>query len=392
MSVTIPVLYLKPGRERSVSNRHPWLFSGALKHIPNLEDGTLVMVCASDGEALALGHFSTGKQIVCRMYAWGKDAEASETDIIKRNIQQAVDWRLKCIDAEQTTAYRLIHAEGDFLPGCIADRYQDTLVLQLRTAGMMRLKAFITEQLLQVPGIQHVLLRAEGDDNIKEAEVLAGDPGEEVEFTEHGFRFLAEIRQGQKTGFFLDQRENRALLRQYARQADVLNTFAYSGAFSVYALAGSAKSVTSVDISQRATDACVRNVEMNSPGDARHTALTADCFDFLKQMPQDAYDLIILDPPAFTKHISTVDKAARGYKEINLKAMRKIRKGGVLFTFSCSQHISADLFRKIIFGAAADAGRNIQVLHRLSQPEDHPVSIYHPEGEYLKGLVLRVLD
>ena len=392
MSVTIPPLYLKPGRERSVINRHPWLFSGALKHIPNLDDGTLVSISTSDGQTLGLGHFSTSKQIVCRMFAWGADAEATEQEILRKHIQQAVAWRVQCIPAHQTTAYRLIHAEGDFMPGCIADRYQDTIVLQLRTAGMMRMKAFITEQLLQVPGIQHILLRAEGDDHVKEAEALAGNPAEEVEFSEHGFRFIAEIRQGQKTGFFLDQRENRALIQQYARNADVLNTFAYSGAFSVYALAGNAKSVTSVDISQRATDACIRNVELNAPADTRHTAITADCFDFLKQMPEDTYDLVILDPPAFTKHISTVDKAARGYKEINLKAMRKIRKGGVLFTFSCSQHISADLFRKIIFGAAADAGRNVQVLHRLSQPEDHPVSIYHPEGEYLKGLVLRILD
>lgn len=390
MNKKIPELILRPGRERSVLNRHPWIFSGGVARMPKCQEGDWVRVVSSEGQLLAHGHIATKSQIVCRLICWGDDPDVEERIVIQERLRTAIHWRNSCISSD-TNGFRLVHAEGDFLPGLIIDRFDSVLVVQLRTAGMMRLSSFLKDELIKVPGVTSILRRGEGEQGNPEMEWLHGEEKSLVPFSEHGFQFLAEVQSGQKTGFFLDQRENRHLLQTYAKGKKVLNTFAYSGAFSVYALAGGAKAVVSVDISGKATELCKQIVELNFPKDKRHEAITEDCFQFLKDMPEDVYDLIILDPPAFTKHISTVDKASRGYKEINMKALRKIQAGGILFTFSCSQHISADLFRKIIFGAAADAGREVQVLHRLAQPEDHPVSIYHPEGEYLKGLVLRVL-
>jgi 23S rRNA (cytosine1962-C5)-methyltransferase len=390
MNKKIPELILRPGRERSVLNRHPWIFSGGVARLPKCEEGDWVRVISSEGKLLAHGHIAPKSQITCRIICWGDDPEVQESVVIQERLRTAIRWRESCVP-NQTTGYRLIHAEGDFLPGLIVDRFESVLVLQLRTAGMMRLANLLKENLLQIPCVTSLLRRGEGEQGNPEIDWMAGDETSLIQFSEHGFQFLAEVQSGQKTGFFLDQRENRKLLQSYAQNKTVLNTFSYSGAFSVYALAGGAKRVLSVDISGKATELCNQIVGLNFPNEPRHEALTEDCFQFLKDMPEDEFDLIILDPPAFTKHISTVDKATRGYKEINLKAIRKIRPGGILFTFSCSQHISADLFRKIIYGAATDAGREVQVLHRLAQPEDHPVSIYHPEGEYLKGLVLRVL-
>lgn len=380
-------LVLKPGRERAVLNRHPWIFSGAVAQMPKLPEGAWVPVLSADGQLLAHGHYAPHSQIVCRIVHWGDPEGKDEKTIIRERLRTAFAWRNQCIPPN-TNGYRLVHAEGDFLPGLIADRFNHTLVLQLRTGGMLRLEPELVSLFAELPGVEAIYRKGE---SAADSAWLMGAGGEAVPFTEHGFSMIAETESGQKTGFFLDQRENRRLLQSYAEGRDVLNTFSYSGAFSLYALAGKASSVVSVDISEKATQLCLRLMELNFKGDGRHEAFTADCFEYLKEMPADRYDLIILDPPAFTKHISTVDKAARGYKEINMKAIRKIRPGGILFTFSCSQHISADLFRKIVFGAAADAGREVQVLHRLAQPEDHPVSIYHPEGEYLKGLVLRVL-
>lgn len=380
-------LVLKPGRERAVLNRHPWIFSGAVAQMPKLPEGAWVSVLSADGQLLAQGHYAPQSQIVCRIVHWGDPEGKDEKTIILERLRTALAWRTQCIPPN-TTGYRLVHAEGDFLPGLIADRFHHTLVLQLRTAGMLRLEPELVSWFSELPGVDAIYRKGESG---ADSAWLKGSGGEAVPFTEHGFSMIAETESGQKTGFFLDQRENRRLLQAYAEGRNVLNTFSYSGAFSLYALAGKASSVVSVDISDKATQLCLRLMELNFKDDRRHEAFTADCFEYLKEMPSDRYDLIVLDPPAFTKHISTVDKAARGYKEINMKALRKIRPGGIIFTFSCSQHISADLFRKIIFGAAADAGREVQVLHRLAQPEDHPVSIYHPEGEYLKGLVLRVL-
>lgn len=390
MKKAIPELILRPGRERSVFNRHPWIFSGGVAKMPACAEGDWVRVISADGQLLAHGHISPKSQIVCRILCWGDEPEVSETLLIQERLRTAVRWRESRMN-DNINGYRMIHAEGDFLPGLIVDRFDSVLVLQLRTAGMMRLSKMLTDALLQISGVKSILRRGEGEQGTPETEWLAGEETSLIQFQEHGFKFLAEVQSGQKTGFFLDQRENRLLLKEYAKGRRVLNTFSYSGAFSVYALAGGASEVLSVDISGKATDLCNEIISMNFPGDKRHEAVTEDCFQFLKDMPENEFDLIILDPPAFTKHISTVDKAARGYKEINMKAIRKIQPGGIIFTFSCSQHVSADLFRKIIYGAAVDAGREVQVLHRLAQPEDHPVSIYHPEGEYLKGLVLRVL-
>jgi 23S rRNA (cytosine1962-C5)-methyltransferase len=274
------------------------------------------------------------------------------------------------------------------MPGVIIDVYGDAASVQLRTKGTAQLSAVIARYLQEELAIAHIYLRTESKEDA-EGEWILGDEAERT-FMENGISFYVDIATGQKTGFFLDQRDNRALLRDMAKDKKVLNTFSYSGAFSVFALAGGAASVDSVDSSASATELASQNVKLNFPDTDKHNAIKADAFNFLKEMPESKYDLIVLDPPAFTKHISTVQKAARGYKEINLKAMQKIAKGGLLFTFSCSQHISADLFRKIVFGAAADAGREVRIVAQLSQAADHPVSIYHPEGEYLKGLVLHI--
>jgi 23S rRNA (cytosine1962-C5)-methyltransferase len=269
----------------------------------------------------------------------------------------------------------------------IVDIYDKTAVLQMRIPGVLPLIPLWVEFLQKEVGIDQVILKKETEEGF---EWLTPKVTDRVTFVENGFNFIAEIEIGQKTGFFLDQRNSRNLVGNWAQNKTVLNAFCYSGAFSIYALKGGAKEVISLDISHKAIQTVEEVIQLNFNSPVPHRAITVDTFEYLKEMPDDYFDLIILDPPAFTKHISTVNKAARGYKEINLKAMRKIKEGGILFTFSCSQHISADLFRKIIYGAAADAGRECSVLYRLAQPEDHPVNIFHPEGEYLKGLVLRV--
>lgn len=281
-----------------------------------------------------------------------------------------------------------MHAEGDSLPGVVIDIYGDAASVQLRTVGTAHLTDAIMGFLQKELGVKHMYLRTETKEEGEGKWVLGQD--EERTFQENGLTFLVDIANGQKTGFFLDQRENRALLKSMSKGRRMLNAFSYSGAFSVYAMAGGAALVDSVDISASAAELATRNMALNFGEQPGHQAIKADAFAFLKDMPADAYDLIVLDPPAFTKHISTVQKAARGYKEINLKAMQKIAPGGLLFTYSCSQHISTDLFRKIVFGAAADAGREVRIVHQMSQAPDHPISIYHPEGEYLKGLCLHV--
>ncbi|MBK9450037.1 MAG: class I SAM-dependent rRNA methyltransferase [Bacteroidetes bacterium] len=384
-----PQLVLKSGRDRAVRNRHPWIFSGAVKERPaKVGEGEIVAVCTNDGEVLGLGHYAPQSTLICRLFHFGKDEVTIDAEFWHRKLLAAWTYRTKVLDLQTTTGYRLVHAEGDSLPGIVIDIYGDAASVQLRTLGTAKLAPVITQFLENHLGIAHIYLRTETKEE-GEGKWIKGEEAERT-FTENGVSFYVDIATGQKTGFFLDQRDNKTLLKSMAKGRRVLNAFSYSGAFSVYALAGGAVSVDSVDISASAAELATRNVMLNFGENENHSAIKADAFKFLAEMEKDKYDLIILDPPAFTKHISTVQKAARGYKEINLKAMQRIAPGGLLFTYSCSQHISTDLFRKIVFGAAADAGREVRIVHQMTQAPDHPVSIYHPEGEYLKGLCLYV--
>lgn len=378
-------LVLKPGKERSVLRRHPWIYSGAVRHLPKAPAGTIVEVRDAENGILGHGFLTSGHSLVCLMFSFGQNREPFDQAFWQNRLADA--WRLRqdLLLGQETSGFRLIHAEGDQIPGLILDVYADTAVVEVRNPGLQLLREPIVT-FLKERGIQHIYRRTEQPDT---GEWWLGKTPS-AEFLEHGLRYHADIEKGQKTGFFLDQRDNRFLLRRYSAGRQVLNAFSYTAGFSVNALAGGAASVVSLDSSARAIEVGNANVALNFPGDPRHSSLTEDCFAYLKEMPEEYYDLIVLDPPAFTKHPKTVEKAARGYKEINLKAMRKIRSGGILFTFSCSQHMDKKLFRQVAFAAAVDSGRSIRVLHELGQAPDHPVSIFHPEGDYLKGLVLEV--
>ena len=388
----LPILQLKPGKDRSIRNRHPWIFSGAVRTLPDAQEGDIVAVKSFDEDVLGYGHYVPGRTIVCRMFHFGRfDGDFDDAYWLHKLHTSLAQRRRLPMHGATTNGYRLVHAEGDSLPGLIVDVYGEAASAQLRTKGMERLEPVLSQFLREELGIRHLWVA--GDERaqlVQPGRWAFGEAGR-YPFVEHGMTFMADPEHGQKTGFFLDQRDNRALLRSYIKpgQTKVLNTFAYSGAFSVSALLGGASYVQSVDISRDAILLCEEHVRLNG-GEERHQPVVADAFDYLKKLKPEEFDLIVLDPPAFTKHISTVDRAARGYKEINLQAIRKVAPGGLVFTFSCSQHIGVDLFRKIVFGAAADARREVRVLHTLTQAADHPVSIYHPEGEYLKGLVLNV--
>jgi len=384
-------LLLRPKREKSILQRHPWIFSGAIASC-TASDGDIVSVRTHEGRLLGYGFYDASRAIRCRMFEWCTEPKEVDSDTFWHDrFTQAIAMRKRWIDTRHTTCYRLLHAEGDSTPGIIADCYGNTVVLQLMIEGTI-LRADRWVQLLRDLGFAHIYFKPRATGNQQDANSgswLTG-PGEPiVRVRENNLSFEVNVVEGQKTGFFIDQRDNRALLGTYASGKRVLNTFCYTGGFSVYALAGGAKEVVSVDLSEHAMRQVDRNVELNATP-SNHTSVTADCFSYLSEMEGDLFDLIVLDPPAFAKSKQAITNASRGYKQINLKAFRKIKPGGLLFTFSCSQHISQDLFRKIVFGAAADAHRPVRILHQLHQPPDHPISIYHPEGEYLKGLVLEV--
>lgn len=389
-----PALVLKPKRERSILLRHPWIFSGGMAKAPAAKEGDIVAVQSNDGKVLGYGFYSSKSQIVCRMFEWG-DAEYDfeSVDYWHTKLINAKALREALVISDQTNAYRLLHAEGDFLPGLIIDVYAEVAVVQILIKGIEDRKQLIVEALKQL-GYQNIYIKSKTSSHVLEdieaaSGWLAGEATSPVEALENGLKFKVDFAGGQKTGFFIDQRDNRELLRSLSHGKRVLNTFSYTGGFSVYALAGGAVQVDSVDISKDAIEMCNEIVELNFPA-APHKGYVEDCFEFLKNMPEDHYDIIVLDPPAFAKHARAVENASRGYKQINLQAFRRIKKGGLLFTYSCSQNISKELFQKIIFGAAADAGRNVRIVYQLHQPADHPINIYHPEGEYLKGLVLWV--
>ena len=387
-----PDLILRSGRDRSVRNRHPWLFSGGVKVHPKAAPGQIVAVRTNGGELLAYGFYNPNSRIVCRLFEFSSEECEFSREYWIAKVRDARALRMRFLPPN-TTCYRLLHAEGDFLPGVVADVYGDVVVLQVLTKGSELVLKYLLEGLAE-EGFANVYLknkeapeRREGVD-LKNG-WLAGEGETTREVTEHGLRFRVDFEGGQKTGFFLDQRENRKLVGECSRGARVLNAFSYTGGFSLYALAGGAASVDSVDVSKNAVELAEANVRLNFP-EATHNAVAQDCFDYLRNEDNE-YDLIVLDPPAFARDARSVQNAARGYKDLNLNAIKRLSSGGLLFTFSCSGAVDRDLFRKIVFGAAADAGRDVRVLYQLSQPFDHPVNIYHPEGEYLKGLVLQVL-
>lgn len=389
-------VFLKPGKEESLKRFHPWVFSGAIARVEGeSEEGEVVDVYTSKKEFIACGHFQIGS-IAVRVLSFRQ--EPIDHAFWVRRLQVARDLRcaLGVLGNPQNNTYRLVHGEGDNLPGLIIDVYDHTAVMQAHSAGMHLDRMAVAEALEEVMGdvIQHIYYKSETTLPFK-ADLLATENGflkggsPENVAMENGLKFHVDWLKGQKTGFFVDQRENRALLERYAKGRNVLNMFCYTGGFSFYAMRGGANLVHSVDSSAKAIDLTNENVSLNFPGDTRHQAFAEDAFKFLDRMG-DQYDLIILDPPAFAKHRDALRNALRGYTKLNAKAFEKIRPGGILFTFSCSQVVNKQDFRNAVFTAAAQSGRSVRILHQLTQPGDHPVNIYHPEGEYLKGLVLYV--
>ena len=389
-------VFLKPGKEESLKRFHPWVFSGAIARVEGEpEEGEVVDVYTSKKEFIACGHFQIGS-IAVRVLSFRQ--EPIDHAFWVRRLQVAKDLRcaLGVLGNPQNNTYRLVHGEGDNLPGLIIDVYDHTAVMQAHSAGMHLDRMVVAEALEEVMGdvIQHIYYKSETTLPFK-ADLLATENGflkggsPENVAMENGLKFHVDWLKGQKTGFFVDQRENRALLERYAKGRNVLNMFCYTGGFSFYAMRGGSNLVHSVDSSAKAIDLTNENVSLNFPGDTRHQAFAEDAFKFLDRMG-DQYDLIILDPPAFAKHRDALRNALRGYTKLNAKAFEKIRPGGILFTFSCSQVVNKQDFRNAVFTAAAQSGRSVRILHQLTQPGDHPVNIYHPEGEYLKGLVLYV--
>ncbi len=386
------IIRLKPRKDRPVLRGHPWIFSGAIALDPGLEPGSIVAVQNAEGEFLGRGYFNSRCAIAVRMLT--RADEAIDARWFHVRVAAAVALRRTVVPAE-TDTYRLINGEGDFLPGFVADVYGPIVVLQCLTAGAARLKGYLVEALQAALAPAGIYERSTG--NVRREEglaaeesVLAGDvPVEPTLVRECGQRFLVDVRGGQKTGFFLDQRDNRVLARQLAAGRSVLNAFAYTGAFAVYAGAGQALNVVSVESSGRALDLARRNWEANELPVAAAEFVEADVFRYLRDTER-SFDLLVLDPPALVKRRQELQRGARAYKDVHLWAFRRATAGAYVLTFSCSQHVSAELFWKIVLGAAADAQRHVQVLRHLGPGADHPVSLAHAEGEYLKGILLRV--
>ena len=397
--MTYPRLTLKPKRDRSVRQRHPWLFSGAIARSDDVQDGKLVDVVSAGGEWLARGYLNRRSQIAVRLLTWERE-QAIDGAFWRGRLERAIAGRAALRAAPDVSAYRLVNAESDGLPGLVLDRYGEWLVLQALTLGMERHKRELVELLatLDLGGVRGIYERS--DDQMREKEglgsavgLLWGDePPELVEISEHGHRFLVDLRAGHKTGFYLDQRENRARLPAYCAGAEVLNAFAYSGAFGVYALGGGAAHVVNVDTSEGALALAGRHVELNGLASDRVTHENADVFGQLRayRAAGRQFDLVVLDPPRFARSRGHLKRASRGYKDINWVSLQIIRPGGVLITFSCSGLVSRELFQKIVFGAALDAGRDVHIIAHLSQASDHPIALTFPEAAYLKGLICRV--
>ena len=396
----IACVHLRRGKEESLLRRHPWVFSGAIERISEglspLAEGDIVDVVTKQGEFIAKGHYQIGS-IAVRVLSFEQvdiDAKWWEERIAKaKELREA----MALINNSDTTCYRLVHGEGDILPGLVIDVYGRTAVVQCHSVGMYLSRQHIAEAIRKAYGSEIEAIYDKSSQTLPfKADLGAIDGylwGRTAEpnavVLENGLKFKVNWEEGQKTGFFIDQRVNRDLVRQYSRGRKVLNTFCYTGGFSVAALAGGAREVVSIDLSERAVKLADENVRLNFGDEAPHEAIACNAVEYLKDI-DDSYDLIILDPPAFAKHHKVLGNALQGYKKINARALQKIRPGGILFTFSCSQAVSRELFRTTIFTAAAIAGRRVRIIGQLTQPADHPINIYHPEGEYLKGLVVYV--
>lgn len=387
-------IFLKHGKEDSLKRYHPWIFSGAIHHMSEEpEEGEIVAVYTHKNEHIATGHFQIGS-IMVRVLSF--ENEAIDQKFYERKLTIALDVRKRIgMIGNNNNTYRLVHGEGDNLPGLVIDVYGHTAVMQAHSVGMHKDRKILALALKNVMGdeVHNIFYKSETTlpykaDLGQENGFLLGNDTEDIA-VENGLKFHVDWLKGQKTGFFVDQRDNRSLLEHYSKGRKVLNMFCYTGGFSFYAMRGGAEIVHSVDSSQKAIDLTKANVTLNFPNDSRHEAFAEDAFKYLEKMSQP-YDLIILDPPAFAKHKDALRNALKGYTRLNKKAFEKIQPGGILFTFSCSQAVNKDQFRTAVFTAAASAGRKVRILHQLHQPADHPINIYHPEGEYLKGLVLYV--
>lgn len=388
-------VYLKPKKQESLLRFHPWIFSGAIKQKDeSLEEGEIVAVYTSDKEFIAIGHYQVGSISIRVLSFQSQEIDAS---FWEQRLSIAADMRnrIGLLNATDTNSFRLVHGEGDNLPGLVIDVYGKTAVMQAHSVGMHVCRETIAEALVKVLSdkIENVYYKSEttlpfkADLEAENGYLIGGSP--ENVALENGLKFHVDWLRGQKTGFFIDQRDNRSLLEKYSKGRNVLNMFCYTGGFSFYAMRGGALQVHSVDSSAKAVELTRENVNLNFENDQRHQAYAEDAFKYLDRMG-DQYDLVILDPPAFAKRRSALRNALRGYAKLNAKAFEKIQPGGILFTFSCSQVVTKEHFRTAVFQAAAQSGRNVRILHQLTQPADHPVNIYHPEGEYLKGLVLYV--
>lgn len=387
-------IILKSGKDQSVRRFHPWIFSGAIKKIyGSPSEGDIVDVFDNKDTFLATGHYQPGS-IAIRILSFEKTV--TDIDFFREKIRNALAYRrlIMLKNDTETNVFRLVHAEGDNLPGLIVDYYNGVIVMQMHSAGMYRLRNDFAEILKEIMGEKVTAIFDKSQDTVPymsgieaKNEFLYGS-SVPVKITENGFQFIVDFTSGQKTGFFIDQRENRKILAGYTAGKNVLNMFGYTGGFSVYAMKN-ADSVHTVDSSASAIDLANENIRLNYGDDKRHESVKTDAFTYLENI-RDKYDLIILDPPAFAKHNNVLANALQGYKRLNLKAIEQIKPGGIIFTFSCSQVVSRENFRKSVFAASANTGRRVRILHQLGQPADHPVNIYHPESEYLKGLVLYV--
>jgi len=382
---------LKPGRDKAIRNRHHWIFSGAVASLPDFDNGGVLPVRSAGGDLLGHAYFNRRASITGRMVSFG---DTAPEDAIRQNVEKALELRLRFFNPAVTNAYRLINAEGDFLPGLVADLYSDVLVLQVGTLGMEKLKHLILELLVEKLKPRNVYeksdLSSRREEGLKDYEAkLYGEPVQKVQILEEGLPFLVNIVDSQKTGFFLDQREMRKFVREEAAGRKVLNAFAYTGAFAIYAIKGGAVRADSVESSESAIELARENFTLNGISQDAGSFFNADVFEFLRR-PELDYDFIILDPPAFAKKKSDVIAACRGYKDINRLAIQKVRSEGLVLTFSCSRFVDERLFQQVVFEAAQEAGRRARILQKYRAPFDHPVNVYHPETEYLKGFLLYV--
>ena len=393
--MAIKTIRLKKGKDESLRRFHPWVFSGAIANLPDaIEEGDLVVVESHEREVIGVGHYQIGS-IAVRILEFG--ADALPDNFFQSRLNAAYEMRRGLgLIRQDNDCFRLVHGEGDFLPGLVVDVYGKTAVVQAHSPGMHFCRQEIADALLNIPeaGIVNIYYKSETTLPFKAQldpvnEYIVGGFDTNVA-TENGLKFNIDWLRGQKTGFFVDQRDNRSLLQHYAKDRNVLNMFCYTGGFSVYAMRGGAKMVDSVDSSAKAITLTDENIALNFPGDTRHRSFAIDAFKYLADMKDGEYDLIILDPPAFAKHRNALKNGLLGYRKLNAKAFDKIRSGGILFTFSCSQVVTREMFRLAVFSAAAQSGRRVRILHQHTQPADHPINIYHPEGEYLEGLVLYV--